>query len=164
MEIPLTSMEQLMPFPTAEELIAKQREPLGSISPDVTVFAAMQLIAEKNLRFLLVIENGKLAGVISERDCARRVILGRLAADSTPVRDIMETQVVTVQPDVKIPECITLMYEKDIGYLPVMRGKEIIGVLAIRELMGSLIERYQRILRRLGEERLTLTSPNLDHY
>ena len=69
-----------------------------------------------------------------------------------------------MQPEVKIPECITLMYEKDVGYLPVMRGKEIIGVLAIRELLGSLIERYQRILRRLGEERLTLMSPNLDHY
>lgn len=164
MQIPLTSMEQLMPFPTAEELIAKQHEPLVSISPDSTVFAAMQLIAEKNLRFLLVIDNGKLAGAISERDCARRVILGRLAADGTPVRDIMQTNVVTVQPDVKIPECITLMYEKDVGYLPVMRGKEIAGVLAIRELLGSLIERYQRILRRLGEERLTLMSPNLDHY
>lgn len=164
MQIPLTSMEQLMPFPTAEELIAKQHEPLVSVSPDVTVFAAMQLIADKNLRFLLVIENGKLAGVLSERDCARRVILGRLAADSTPVRDIMDTRVATVQPDAKVPECVTLMYEKDVGYLPVMRGEKIIGVLEVRELMGSLIERYQRILRRLGEERLTLMSPNVDHY
>ena len=164
MQIPLTSMEQLMPFPTAEELIAKQHEPLGSISPEVTVFAAMQLIAEKNLRFLLVIEKGELAGVVSERECARRVILGRLAADSTPVRDVMQTQVVTVQPEEKVPECLTLMYEKDVGYLPVMRGKEVIGVLAVRELMGSLIERYQRILRSLGEERLTLMSPNMDHY
>lgn len=163
-EIPLTSMEQLMPFPTAEELVAKKREPPVSVSPDMTVFAALKLMVEKNLRFLPVIENGMLAGVLSERDCARRVILGHLTADSTPVRDIMATHVDTVPPERKIPECITLMYEKDVGYLPVMRGKEVIGVLSVRELMGALIERYQRILRRLGEERLTFMYPDPSSY
>ena len=95
MQIPLTSMEQLLPFPTAQELVAKKREPVESVPPGMTVLEALQLMAEKNIRFLPVIENGKLAGVISERDCARRVILGRLAADSTPVRDIMATDVST---------------------------------------------------------------------
>jgi CBS domain-containing protein len=164
MDIPITSMEQLLPFPTAQELVAKKREAVVSIPPSMTVFEALQLMAEKNIRFLLVIENGALVGVLSERDCARRLILKKLAADNTPVRDIMATHVDSVPPEAKIPECITLMYDKDVGYLPVMRGKEVIGVLSIRELMGALIERHERLLRRLGEERLTLMYPDPSSY
>jgi len=123
MRIPLTSMEQLVPFPTAQEMVEKTQEPVLSVPPSKTVLDALKLMAEKDVRFLPVIENGTLAGVISERDCARRVILGKLAADKTPVRDIMAKDVSTVTPETKIPECIRLMYQKDVGYLPVMRGE-----------------------------------------
>ena len=164
MEIPLTSMEQLMPFPTAQELIEKHRKPMDSVPPGMTVLAALQMMAEKNIRFLAVIENGKLAGVLSERDCARRVILGKLDAGNTAVREIMSTNVHTVKPETKIPECIMLMYAKDVGYLPVLRGGELVGVLSINELMGALIERHERLLRRLGEERLTLMQRNPSSY
>ena len=164
MRIPLTSMEQLEPFATAQELIAKDRKPLESVPPAMTVLAALQMMAERNIRFLAVVENGKLAGVLSERDCARRVILGKLDAGKTSVREIMSTNVHTVGPETKIPECIMLMYAKDVGYLPVLRGSELIGVLSIRELMGALIERHERLLRRLGEERLTLMYPDPSSY
>ncbi len=164
MQIPLTSMEQLLPFPTAQELLAKNRKTLESVPPDTTVLAALQMMAEKNIRFLAVIDNGKLAGVLSERDCARRVILGKLDAGKTAVREIMSTNVHTVQPETKIPECIMLMYAKDVGYLPVMRGTEFLGVLSIREVMGALLERHERLLRRLGEERLTLMYPDPSSY
>ena len=164
MQIPLTSMEQLLPFPTAQELLAKNRKTLESVPPDTTVLAALQMMAEKNIRFLAVIDNGKLAGVLSERDCARRVILGKLDAGKTAVREIMSTNVHTVRPETKIPECIMLMYAKDVGYLPVMRGSEFLGVLSIREVMGALIERHERLLRRLGEERLTLMYPDPSSY
>jgi CBS domain-containing protein len=164
MHTPLTSMEQLVPFPTAQELVTKKKEPVVSAPPDMTVLEAVKLMVQKDTRFLLVIENGALAGVVSERDCARRVILGQLAADKTPVRDIMATDVSSVPPDSKIPECITIMYQKDVGYLPVMRGKDVIGVLSVRELMGALIERHERLLRRLAEERLTLLYPDPSSY
>ena len=75
MRIPITSMEQLMPFPTAQELITKKQEPVVSVPPGATVIEALKLMAGKDIRFL--------PGVISERDCARRVILGQLAADKT---------------------------------------------------------------------------------
>ena len=164
MQIPLTSMEQLLPFPTAAELIAMKHDPLVSVTPATTVLAAMQTMAEKHLGFLAVMENGKLAGVLSERDCARRVVLGKLAADKTAVSDIMTTNVHTVTPDSKIPACVVLMHEKNIRHLPVMRGKEIVGVLSVRDLMGALIERHERLLRRLGEERLTLMYPDPSSY
>lgn len=164
MEIPFTSMEQLMPFPAAQELVAKQRTPMTSVPPGTTVLEALRMMAEKNIRFLAVVENGKLAGVLSERDCARRVILGKLDAAGTAVRDIMSKDVHTVKQETKIPECIMLMYAKDVGYLPVLRGSELVGVLSIREVMGALIERHERLLRRLGEERLTLMYPDPSSY
>ena len=164
MEVPLTSMEQLLPFPTAQELVARKREPLASVSPDAMVLAALQQMADKHIGFLAVIESGRLAGVLSERDCARRVILRQLPAGSTAVREIMTTQVHAVQPESKIPECITLMHEKNIRHLPVMRGSTVIGVLSVRDLMGALIERHERLLRRLHEERLTLLYPDPSSY
>lgn len=164
MQIPLTSMEQLMPFPTAQDLIAKKRGQVLSVAPGTTVFEALKLMAEKDVRFLPVIENGVLSGVISERDCARRVILGHLAPESTPVRDIMAKDVSMVTPDTKAPECIVLMYQKDVGYLPVMRGKEVIGVLSARELLGALIERHERLLKKLAHERLTMLYPDPTSY
>ena len=164
MEIPLTSLDQLLPFPTAAELIAKKREPLVSVAPGMTVLGAMQQMAEKHLGFLAVIENGRLVGVLSERDCARRVVLGQLAADTTSVRDIMATRVHTVTPDSKVPQCVALMHEKNIRHLPVLRGNEVVGVLSVRDLMGALIERHERLLRRLGEERLTLMYPDPSSY
>jgi CBS domain-containing protein len=153
----------LLPFPPAEELIVK-KGPVLSVPPSTTVYAALQLMAQKHVGFLPVIETGKLVGVLSERDCARRVVLQQLAATTTSVREIMTTQVHTVAPHDKIPECIILMHEKNIRHLPVMRGNDVIGVLSVRDLMGSLIERHERLLRRLNEERLTLLYPDPSSY
>ena len=164
MEVPLTSMEQLLPFPTAEELIARKHTPLVSIAPDATVLVALTLMSEKHVGFLAVLDKGALAGVLSERDCARRVILGRLGADNTAVREIMTTRVHSVQPGTKIPECVRLMHEREIRHLPVLRGNEILGVLSVRDIMGALIERHERLLRRLHEERLTLLYPDPSSY
>lgn len=164
MQIPSISMEQLQPFPTALELLARNKTSLESVPPGTTVLAALQMMTEKDIRYLPVVENGKLLGVLSERDCARRVILGKLDAGSTAVREIMSTNVYTVKPETKIPECIMLMYAKDVGYLSVLRGSELVGVLSIREVMGALIERHERLLRHLGEERLTLMHPSPTSY
>jgi CBS domain-containing protein len=157
-------MEQLAPFASARELIAKKHEPLISVPPATTVLAALQLMAEKHIGFLAVMEHKALAGILSERDCARRVILQQLAAASTPVRAIMTTRVHTVTPDAKIPECITLMHEKSVRHLPVVHGREVLGVLSVHDLMGALIERHERLLRRLREERLTLLYPDPSSY
>src|SRR6187455_1670162 len=108
MQVPLTTMEQLLPFPTVQDLIGKKREPVLSIKSDTTVLAALQLMAERHIGFLPVIDGGRLAGVISERDCARRVLLKQLPAATTLVHEIMTTQIYSVPPDMKIPECVIL--------------------------------------------------------
>jgi CBS domain-containing protein len=161
----LTSVEQLMPFPTAAELIAaKSIKGVISVVPDTTVLAAMQAMEDKHIGFLPVIANGVLAGVVSERDCARQVVLRQLPAGSTAVSTIMSTPVHSVPPEARIPECIVLMHDKHVRHVPVMRGNEIIGVLSVRDLMAALIERHERLLRRLQEERLTLLYPDPSSY
>jgi CBS domain-containing protein len=112
----------------------------------------------------VVLDGEKLVGVISERDCARAVVLRSLAAGQTIVRDVMTTPALTVSPQNKIPECVKLMHEKGIGHLPVVANGRVQGVLSLQDIMGALIERYERIVRRLQEERLTILYPDTGSY
>lgn len=153
-----------MPFPTAAELLSRKKDEVVSVPPATTVLAAMQLMAQKDIGFLPVIDGGTLAGVLSERDCARRMVLQELPAATTTVREIMTTTVHSVPPQSKIPECIMLMHAKGIRHLPVVSGNAVVGVLSVRDLMGALIERHERLLRRFGEERLTLLYPDPSSY
>ena len=161
----LSSVEQLMPFPTAAELIAaKSLKGVVSVAPDTTVLAAMQAMVDKHIGFLPVIANGVLAGVVSERDCSRQVVLRQLAPGGTAVAAIMKSPVYSVPPQAKIPECMMLMHDKGIRHLPVMDAGEIVGVLSVRDLMAALIGRHERLLRRFEEERLTLLYPDPSSY
>lgn len=164
MQAQFRTLDQLMPFATAGELVGKKREAVVSIEPGASAFAAMQRMKEKHLGLLLVLENGRLAGVLSERDCARRLILEQRSAKDTAVRELMTTRVYTVEPGSKIPECIALMHDKEIRHLPVTDAGRVLGVLSVRDLMGALIERHERLLRRLHEERLTLLFPDPSSY
>jgi CBS domain-containing protein len=157
-------MEQLMPFPTAEELLAKKKDAVVSVPSAATVLSAVRLMAAKDIGFLPVVDEGALAGVLSERDCVRRLVLRELPAATTTVREIMTTQVHSVPPQSKIPECIMLMHAKGIRHLPVLSRNAIVGVLSVRDLMGALIERHERLLRRFSEERLTLLYPDPSSY
>jgi CBS domain-containing protein len=157
-------MEQLLPFPTAAELLAKRNRAVVSVTPDTSVLAAVQLMASEDIGFLPLIENGALAGVVSERDCARKVVLRELPAAGTAVRTIMSSQVHSVAPGTKLPECIMLMHDKNIRHVPVMDGNKVVGVLSVRDLMGALIDRYERLLRRFNDERITLLYPDPSSY
>ena len=156
----LRSLEQLMPFATAGELIAHRRRALVSVAPGATARAALRAMEENDIAFLPVLEEGKLVGVVSERDIARGVILRQ----RTAVREIMTTQVHTVAPETKVADCVTLMHRERIRHLPVVSGGVVLGVLSVRDLMGSLIERHERLLRRLDEERVTLLFPYHSSY
>ncbi len=149
-----------MPFATAGELIAHQRQLLVSVSPSATASDALREMEEKDIAFMPVLEGEKLVGVVSERDIARGVILQH----RTFVHEIMTTRVHTVAPETKVPECVVLMHRSRIRHLPVASGGTVHGVLSVRDLMGSLVERHERLLRRLHDERVTLLFPNPSSY
>jgi len=164
MQTPLKSMEQLMPFATAGELIAKKAQPVVPVTPETTVSVAMERMTQMEVGLVVVLHGDQLAGVVSERDCARAVVLRSQDPRTTPVHEVMTSSVYTVRPDTRIPECVKLMHEKGIGHLPVALEGRVQGVLSIRDLMGALIERYERLLRRFQEDRLTLLFPDPSSY
>lgn len=156
METRLTSLEQLMPFATASELLADKTLPIVSISPDADAGSAATLMREYDIGFLPVLEGGKLVGVLSERDLVRGLHRERPAF----VSQLMSTRVHTVTPQAKVPECLMLMRREHIRHLPVVAGGKVEGVLSMRDLTACLIERHERLLRKLGEERITLLFPS----
>ena len=156
----LRSLEQLMPFATAGELLMQKQQSVVVVAPGTTALAALREMEQKDIAFLPVVEGGKLVGVVAERDIARGVILrGR-----TLVRDIMTNEVYTVEPESRVPDCLAIMHGARIRHLPVMAAARVAGVLSVRDLTGSLIERHERLLRRLNDERVTLLSPYPSSY
>jgi CBS domain-containing protein len=156
----LRSLEQLMPFDTAGELLAKGNRPAVTVPSGATAIGALQVMEREDIGFLPVLDEEKLVGVLSERDIARGGILHQRVF----VRDIMTTRIHTVAPDANVSECLVVMHRERIRHLPVTSGGAIQGVLSVRDLMGSLVERHERLLRKLGEERVTLLFPYPSSY
>jgi CBS domain-containing protein len=154
------TLEQLMPFATAGELLAQSDQHLVTTSPSATARSAMALMEERQIGFLPVLERGKLVGVVSERDIARGVILHQ----RTLVRELMTTRVHTVTPDTKVPDCLVIMQREHIRHLPVAKGGTVLGVLSVRDLTGSVVERHEKLLRRFHDERVTLLFPYPSSY
>lgn len=116
-------------------LLARKHSDVWSISPNATVFDAIQLMANKNVGALPVVDNWQLVGIISERDYARKVILkGRFSKD-TLVRDIMTQELLTATPSDSITECIRVMTEKRVRHLPVLEGTKLIGIVSIGDVL-----------------------------
>jgi CBS domain-containing protein len=134
---------------TIQQLLQGKARGLCTISPDAPVFQALKLMAEKEIGALLVVENGKLSGILSERDYARKVILKGKSSHDTPVREIMTERVVYVQPKNTVDECMALMTDKRIRHLPVLENDQLIGVLSIGDLVKETISEQQFTIKQL---------------
>ena len=120
-------------------ILAHKGSAVWSIAPNATVFDAIQLMADKNVGALPVVEDGRLAGIISERDYTRKVILKGKSSKETPVRDIMTQQLITARSGDSVTECMRVMTDKRIRHLPVMDGSKIIGLVSIGDLVRRII-------------------------
>lgn len=120
-----------------------------SISPEATVFEALQKFEEKNIGAILVVKEGKLEGIFSERDYARKIVLKGLASKDSLVKDFMTRDVVSVTPDSHVLDCMTLMTEKRFRHLPVMENNALVGVISIGDLVFSIIHSQESTIREL---------------
>ncbi|WP_422647765.1 CBS domain-containing protein [Cupriavidus sp. H18C1] len=137
---------------TARQVLAsKPTQAIYSIQPSATVYAALQLMAEKSIGALLVMEHGKIVGILSERDYARKVILMQRTSRETLVRDIMTTAVVYVRADQTTDECMALMTQHRLRHLPVMENDELIGMLSIGDLVKDIISEQRFIIEQLEQ-------------
>jgi CBS domain-containing protein len=109
------------------------------VSPEATVFDAIQLMADKNIGALTVMSNGRLTGVFSERDYTRKIALAGKTSKQTLVKEIISTNVVTVAPDESVEECMRLMTEHRIRHLPVVQNDEVVGIVSIGDLVNWII-------------------------
>ena len=125
---------------TVRDILRTKGHKVYSISPEATVYEALKLMAKKNVGSILVFEEKKLVGMISERDYSRKTILqGRLSKE-TAVNEIMTTAMVTVHPDDDIEECMELFTDKHIRHLPVIEKNKVIGVVSIGDIVKSIID------------------------
>jgi len=124
---------------TVNSILATKGSDIWSIPPDATVFEAIQLMAEKNVGALPVVQNDQLVGIISERDYTRKVILQGKSSKDTPVRDIMTQRLVTADPDDRVSECMQRITENRVRHLPILQGNKMVGILSIGDLLAWLI-------------------------
>jgi predicted transcriptional regulator len=109
------------------------------IAPEAMVYEAIKMMAQKNVGALVVLENNRLVGIISERDYTRKVILQGKSSKETPVREIMTQELITAEPNDNIGACMRLMTERRVRHLPVLEGSKLIGVVSIGDLLKWLI-------------------------
>jgi len=128
---------------TVRQLLEAKAAEVFAIGPDAPVIEAIRLMAEKRIGAVLVMDGARLAGILSERDYARKIVLqGRSSAD-TPVRDIMTAQVVSVGLGDTAERCMQLVTDKRIRHLPVLDGGQVVGVVSIGDLVKAVIEDQQ---------------------
>ena len=120
-------------------ILAHKGSAVWSIAPNAMVFDAIQLMADKNVGALPVVERGELVGIVSERDYTRKVILKGKSSRDTPVRDIMTEDPVTAHPGDSVSECMRVMTERRVRHLPVVEDAKMIGVISIGDLVRRII-------------------------
>lgn len=120
-----------------------------SVEQTATVYEAIELMCEKNIGGLLIVENGKLAGIFTERDYARKLILKGKSSKDTLIRELMTINPVSVTPASSIEDCMTIMTDKRIRHLPVVESDILIGMISIGDVVRFMIEEQKSIIEHL---------------
>ncbi len=137
---------------SVNSILRAKANAIFSITPDTIVYEALELMVEKNVSALVVMENEKLAGIFTERDYARKVILVGKASKETRIEEIMTDDPITVSPESTIDDCMRLMTNKFIRHLPVVSGDKLIGIISIGDVVKHIIEDQKFIIE------------NMEHY
>ena len=134
---------------TVQQLLESKRYSVVSVAPSSTVLDALKVMADKEIGAVMVIDDGHLVGIFSERDYARKVVLQGKASKDTPVREIMTEKVVCVRAEQTIEDCMGLMTDKRIRHLPVLEHKKVVGVISIGDVVKEMLSEKELIIKQL---------------
>ncbi len=134
---------------TVQQLLESKRYSVVSVAPSSTVLEALKVMADKEIGAVIVIDDGHLVGIFSERDYARKVVLQGKSSKDTPVREIMTEKVVCVRPEQTIEDCMGLMTDKRIRHLPVLEHKKVIGVISIGDVVKEMLSEKEFVIKQL---------------
>jgi len=134
---------------TVREILQRKGSMVWSISPEATVYEALQVMADKNLGAVLVIKNDKVVGIMSERDYARKIILHGKSSRETLVKEIMSSMVIYVNTSLSVEECMALMINKRIRHLPVIENGNLSGIISIGDIVDAVIDEKEFVIDQL---------------
>jgi CBS domain-containing protein len=134
---------------TVKELLREKGSAVWTITPKATVYAALELMAQKNIGALVVVEDGNVVGVFTERDYARKVVLKGRSSKTTTVAELMITEVLYVSPEDTIENCMALMTDKRLRHLPVMENGQLAGLISIGDIVRAIISDHEFTIREL---------------
>ena len=134
---------------TLRDIIRKKGGEVFSIAPDATIFEALKMMADHNTGALLVMSEGRVDGILSERDCVRRVDLHGRTVKDTQVSDIMTSKVLYAQVNQSIEECVAVMLDKNIRHLPVFDGEELVGLISARDALAEMVDQQKFMISQL---------------
>jgi CBS domain-containing protein len=136
---------------TVRWLLDSKGYDIWSISPDAPVYKALELLAEKDIGALVVMDGENLVGIVSERDYARKVALRGKAAMDTAVRDIMSADVISISPGGEISQCMEIMTKEKVRHVPVVEEGKVIGMITIGDVVKAIIDRQQFMIEQLEQ-------------
>ncbi len=154
MDHPLRRPEEILAYRPLKQILKSRT--VWTIDPADSVLSAVRIMEEKNIGFLVVLKRETIAGVVSERDCLRRVVLAGKLPEATAVGDIMVKDVFKVGIEDSFTECLTLMHAHRIRHLPVLEKGRLVGVVSIRDLLREAVEHHAKIISELERERMTM--------
>lgn len=148
--------EEILAYRTLGQVLASKPRDLLAVAPADSVLSALNIMANRNIGLVVVLDGVKLVGVLSERDCVRRVVLAKKPVDATPVTEVMTREVVTVDLKHTFGDCLRLMDKHAVRHLVVVDGGKVFTVLSIRDLLREAVTHHASIIQELEKERLTI--------
>lgn len=134
---------------TVRDMIRKKGSEIFSISPDATVFDALRMMADHNSGALMVVDGREVQGILSERDCIRKLDLQGRDSRETKVSEIMTAKVIYVEADQPLDECMALMIDKGIRHLPVFDNDELLGLISVRDVLKEVVDVQKFLISQL---------------
>ena len=136
---------------SVKQILQGKGHDVWSIGPEASVYDAIEMMADKEVGALTIVDGDSLVGVVTERDYARKVILQGRSSKDTKIKDIMTSRVAYASPEQSVEECMGMMTEKRIRHLPVMDGDKLLGIISIGDLVKAIIEEQQHVIEQLEQ-------------